>query len=85
VPCTRRLRRGESLSCSPRSGLALMCCAGSIEVAVQGAAAFVLTEGERFTLEREGRLTIIWRRGPKNEWLADMGIAVIAFLPGPRE
>lgn len=62
----------------------LLCCAGSVEIAVQEAAvpAFLLTEGERFAVKRGARLTVSFRAGHKNEWLADTGIAVLAFLAG---
>lgn len=58
-----------------------MCCAGTVEVAVEGAAAVVLNEGGRFTAKRNTLLRITFRAGARNEWLADMGIAVVAFLP----
>lgn len=62
-----------------------MCCAGSVEVAARGAPAFLITQGERFTAKGNTPLIIRYHAGPRNEWLADTGIAVIAFLPGPHD
>jgi hypothetical protein len=63
-----------------------MCCAGSVSISTPDAAAPVfLAAGEQYPAKRNTRFRITFQAGPRNEWLADMGIAVVAFLPRPHE
>jgi hypothetical protein len=86
IPCTRRLRRGESLVLFFPIDLGVFCCAGHVSIALEdGAGPVLLAAGERYAAQHNARLTLTFREGAKNEWLADMGFAVIAFLPAPDE
>ena len=81
IPCTRRLRRGESLAFSFPIDVTLFCCAGRVSILSEGGAAPVLlAAGERYAAKHSARLILTFREGAKNEWLADTGVAVLAFL-----
>jgi len=81
IPCTRCLRRGETLAIFFPIDLTVLCCAGRIRIALEDATAPVhLAEGERYAARRNVRFTIAFREGARNEWLADSGIALVALL-----
>ena len=56
-----------------------MCCAGTVWITQRDDARDTfLTAGERFTFGRAGLALISVEEGPKNEWMEDMGFAVIS-------
>lgn len=57
-----------------------MCCAGTIWITQEGDPRDIfLAAGERFTLDRPGLALISAEEGARNEWMDDVGFAVITL------
>ena len=78
--CVQRLRRGQSLKMRDAAGCTVMCCAGTVWITQENDARDIfLTAGQRFTFDRPGLALIRAEEGVKNEWMDDMGFAVISL------
>jgi hypothetical protein len=83
--CVQRLAPGQSLKVRDAMGCTVMCCAGTVWITQENDARDIfLTPGRRFTFDRPGLAMICAVEGVKNEWLDDMGFAVVG-LPASRE
>jgi hypothetical protein len=73
------LRRGESLRITQTSDLTLFCCAGRVAIDQEDEnPRLYLGEGQQFTSRSDRPIVISFCAGPKDEWLAEIGIAVFA-------
>jgi hypothetical protein len=78
--CVRRLARGESLKVRDGAGRMVMCCAGTVWITQENDARDIyLTAGETFVLDRPGLALISAEEGVKDEWLDDIGFAVVGL------
>ena len=82
--CTKRLAPGGALRLRDAAGCTVMCCAGTVWITQENDARDIfLNAGRRFTFDRPGLAMICAVECVKNEWLDDMGFAVIS-LPASR-
>ena len=78
--CVKRLTRGQSLKVRDALGCTVMCCAGTVWITQENDLRDIfLTAGQRFTFDRPGLALIYAEEGMKNEWMDDMGFAVISL------
>ena len=78
--CVTRLTPGRSLRVRDAIGCTVMCCAGTVWITQENDARDIfLTAGERFTFDRPGLALIYAEEGIRNEWMDDMGFAVISL------
>lgn len=78
--CVTRLALGRSLKVRDATGCTVMCCAGTVWITQENDARDIfLTAGQRFTFDRPGVALICAEEGMQDEWMNDMGIAVISL------
>ena len=78
--CVQRLARGQSLKVHDAAGCTVMCCAGTVWITQENDARDIfLTTGQRFTFDRPGLALIRAEEGMRNEWMDDIGFAVISL------
>lgn len=78
--CVKRLRVGRSLKLRDGAGCAIMCCAGTLWITQEGDARDIfLTAGDSFTFDRPGVAVISVEEGARNEWMDDLGFAVVTL------
>ena len=77
--CVTRLAPGQSLKVRDAAGCTVMCCAGTVWITQENDARDIfLTAGQRFTFDRPGLALIRAEEGMKDEWMDDIGFAVIS-------
>lgn len=77
----RRLQVGKTLKLRAAPGHTVMCCAGTVWITQEGDFRDIfLAPGESFTFDHSGMALISAEAGARNEWVDDIGIAVICPL-----